>query len=181
MNLLWRTIAHFFAPVPRVQNSFEVVTSRFRVLPTDLDVNRHMNNGRYLSIADLGRLELLRASGLWRSIRRQGWYPVVASSTITFRRSLAPWQRFDVESRILGVDERNFYTEQRFVVKGEIYARLFVRGRMLKDAGGHVRMDELIGILGEAPIGSGVPAWLREWGVNSGLPPAKSPAPSSWD
>lgn len=181
MNLLWRTILHYFAPIRAVDSVFEVVTSRFRVLPTDLDVNGHMNNGRYLSISDIGRLELLRAAGLWRELRRRGWYPVVASSTIGFRKSLRPWQRFELETRFLGLHERDVYLEQRFVVGGEIYAKLFVRGRFLKDAGGHVSTEELLGLLGEAPSAASIPEWLLRWAADGRLPSARTPAPSEWD
>lgn len=180
MNLLWRTILHFLRPVRAASGPFEVVVSRFRVLPTDLDVNGHMNNGRYLSISDIGRFELLRGAGLWRPMRRRGWYPVVASSTITFRKSLKPWQRFEVESRFLGVEGRDVYLEQRFVVAGEIYARLYLRGRFLRDAGGHVPMDELVGLLGDTPVDLRVPPWLIAWGADVSLPSTKSPAPSEW-
>ncbi|MDB5490660.1 MAG: Mesenchymal stem cell protein, partial [Micavibrio sp.] len=31
---------------------------RLRVYPNDLDSNLHMNNGRYLTVMDLGRLNL---------------------------------------------------------------------------------------------------------------------------
>jgi len=40
----------------------------FRVLPNDLDVNRHMNNARYLAFCDLGRLDLMIRSGYWKEI-----------------------------------------------------------------------------------------------------------------
>ena len=92
MNLIWRTILHFlFASRAPISSPFEVVTSAFRVLPTDLDVNGHMNNGRYLSISDLGRFDMLSRGGLWRELMRRGWYPVIASSTISYRKSLNPW------------------------------------------------------------------------------------------
>ena len=181
MNLLWRTILHFLAPTRPVSSPFEVVVSRFRVLPTDLDVNGHLNNGRYLSISDIARLDLLQAAGLWRQLRRRGWYPVVASSTVSFRKSLKPWQRFDIESRFLGVVGHDVYLEQRFVVRGEIYAQLFVRGRFLKDAVGHVPTDELLALLGEIPPTVRVPEWLRDWTEDVTLPSTKSPAPSEWD
>lgn len=40
----------------------------FRVWPHDLDPSIHMNNGRYLALMDLGRLDLLIRSGLWRAL-----------------------------------------------------------------------------------------------------------------
>lgn len=40
--------------------------SRIRgcVLPNDLDLNFHMNNGRYLTVLDLGRIDFLLRIGL---------------------------------------------------------------------------------------------------------------------
>ena len=57
---------------------WDVARTPFRVLPTDLDLLFHMNNGKYLSILDLGRLDLLLRSGLWQALTERGWYPVVA-------------------------------------------------------------------------------------------------------
>lgn len=181
VNLWWRTLLNFLTPVRVDVEPFEVVSTRFRVLPTDLDVYGHMNNGRYLSISDIGRFDLLKRSGLWRVLSKRGWYPVVASSTISYRKSLEPWQRFTVESRFLGVNSRDVYLEQRFVVAGEVYARLFIRGRFLMKSGGHVPMDELIALLGGRHIPATVPDWLIAWGADAALPSAKSPAQSEWE
>ena len=98
----------------------DVGTVRFRVLPSDLDVQGHMNNGVYLSLMDLGRMDLMVRSGVWRELSTRGYYPVVVSSTITYRRSLDPWQRYEIESRIVGIDDIAGYVEQRFVRDGEI-------------------------------------------------------------
>ncbi len=81
----------------------DVSTVRFRVLPNDLDLQGHMNNGVYLSMMDLGRMDLMVRSGVWRELSARGYYPVVASSTITYRRSLDPWESYDLESRIVGI------------------------------------------------------------------------------
>jgi len=97
---------------------WDVARTRFRVMPTDLDILKHMNNGVYLSIADIGRFDLLRRNGVWAIFAGRGWYPVVASETISFRKSLELWQPFVVESRILGFDEKAVYVEQRFTVDG---------------------------------------------------------------
>lgn len=156
------------------------MSTTFRVLPTDLDVYGHMNNGRYLSISDLGRFTMMRRNGVWPKLRKRGWYPVVASSTITYRKSLNPWQRYTIESRLLGVNERDVYMEQRFVVDGAIYARLIMRARFLQKTGGHVPMDELLTLLGDTKENLEVPAWVLTWGADSVLPSSKNPAPSEW-
>ncbi|WP_316310532.1 acyl-CoA thioesterase, partial [Clavibacter michiganensis] len=65
-----------------------------RVLPTDLDPLRHVNNGRYLTLMALGRYALLYGSGFWQESARRGWYAVVAAQTITYKRSLTLGERF---------------------------------------------------------------------------------------
>ena len=151
-----------------------------RVLPTDLDFLGHMNNGVYLSIADLGRMDLLVRSGVWASFQKHGFYPVVASETITFRKSLEPWQRFELESRIVGYDAKACYIEQRFVVDGEIFARMFIRGRFLKKSGGVVSISELSEAVGVDAASFPPPEWLTTWGTDVALPPTKAPAPNDW-
>ncbi|MBW8871043.1 MAG: thioesterase family protein [Leifsonia sp.] len=159
---------------------WDVARTRFRVLPTDLDILKHMNNGVYLSIADIGRFDLLQRNGVWAIFKDRGWYPVVASETISFRKSLELWQRFVVESRILGFDEKAVYVEQRFTVDGEIYTQAFIRGRFLKRGGGVVTIDELLDAVGPSPTDVIVPPWLREWGADAALPSTRAEAPSIW-
>ena len=158
----------------------DVARATFRVLPTDLDVFRHMNNGVYLSIMDLGRLDLLQRSGLWARFDRLGFYPVVGSETITFRRSLQPWQRYTLETKIIGYDAKAVYVEQRFVVGGEIYATGFVRGRFLRRSGGTVSMSELADATGIDVTGQDVPQWLHRWAADVALPPSRAVATSDW-
>ena len=156
--------------------------SRIRVttLPTDLDILRHMNNGRYLSLFDLGRWDLLVRTGMAAAMKRHGWYGVVSAATITFRKSLDPWQRFDIESRLIGHDDRAIFLEHRAVVDGEVYARAIIRSRMLKRTGGTLSHDELFAAIGRPDGLPEVDSWVHEWADASALPSTKNPAPSTW-
>lgn len=153
---------------------------RLRVLPTDLDVNNHVNNGVYFSLMDLGRFDLLHRSGVWATMMKMRFYPVVASETITFRKSLAPWQRYTLESKIVGYDEKAVYMEQRFVVDGELYAQGFIRARFLKKAGGTVSMAELAEMLHVDLTEVTLPTWLAEWADDVAMPSTRAEAPSVW-
>ena len=164
---------------PRV-GIHDVARTKLRVLPTDLDFLGHMNNGVYLSIADLGRMDLLVRSGVWARFQKLGYYPVVASETITFRKSLQPWQRFDLESRVVGYDAKACYIEQRFVVDGEIFATMFIRGRFLKKGGGVVSIGELSEAIGVDVADFPPPAWLSAWGAQVALPATRAEAPNTW-
>ncbi|MEC8762814.1 MAG: acyl-CoA thioesterase, partial [Actinomycetota bacterium] len=147
MNVMWRTMLVIWRARWRKRREglvspTGVARIRLTTLPTDIDILRHMNNGRYLSLFDLGRWDLLVRSGLLDAMREQGWYAVVSSETISFRKSLQLWQRFDVETRFIGHDDKALYLEHRAVVNGEIFARAIIRSRMLKRAGGTVSHDE---------------------------------------
>jgi acyl-CoA thioesterase FadM len=138
---------------PRVEPDALVVT-RLRVWPWDLDFNLHLNNGRYMTLMDLGRADLIARSGLVGLLMRRRWAPVLASSGIRFRRSLAPFQAFDLTTRIVYWDEKWFYIHQEFVRDGDVYARALVKG-LFVGPGGNVpirRLMEAIGIERPTPV-----------------------------
>ncbi|KAF0813657.1 hypothetical protein IGB42_02009 [Andreprevotia sp. IGB-42] len=134
------------------------------VLPNDLDVFMHVNNGRYFTLLDLARTDLMLRSGLYDKIQAARWYPVVAMETMQFRKSLKCWQRFEVETTVLGWDEKSVYLEQRFVVGEETYAVAVIRARFLRRAGGSVPSAELMALAGHNEVSPPLPQWLQAWG-----------------
>ncbi|RED44670.1 thioesterase family protein [Aestuariispira insulae] len=100
----------------------------FRVWPNDLDTNIHMNNGRYLTMMDLGRFDLTIRMGLGKLVFRNKWMPVLSSSNIRYRRSLLPFAKYELHSRLLGWDDKWFYMEQKFIHKGDVYAIALAKG-----------------------------------------------------
>jgi acyl-CoA thioesterase FadM len=135
---------------------------RFRVWPGDLDMNLHMNNGRYLSIMDFGRIDFIVRTGLWRHVWRRRWRPVVGAAMIHFRRSLRPFKTFQLRSRILGWDDKWFFIEQRFLRGDDLVAVGVVRA-LLRSRRINVPPAEVL-----AAVGHGGPS------------PALSPALAQW-
>ena len=123
MSLIFRLLYVFFSSFrrPRLAPGDESVV-RLSVLPTDLDLNFHMNNGRYLTLMDIGRADLLLRLGIVRAMYRLRWRGVVASVTVRFRRPLDPFQRYELRTRLLCWDERWFFMEHRFTRRGELMA-----------------------------------------------------------
>jgi acyl-CoA thioesterase FadM len=91
---------------------------RLRVLPNDLDTSGHLNNGRYLTMMDFGRLDIMMRTGMWRSVLRHRWTPIASSAIIRFRRELRLLQRFRLETRILAWDTRLLVIEHVFLHEG---------------------------------------------------------------
>ena len=61
---------------------FDTHVLPLRCLPADLDGFFEMNNGRVLTLYDLGRFALSIRVGLWDVLRREGWGLVVAGSSV---------------------------------------------------------------------------------------------------
>ena len=183
MHLLFRTLWALAVRSRRASRLSidDVGRMRMRVLPTDIDIIGHLNNGMYFSFMDLGRMDLLVRAGAWPRLRALGIYPVMANETISFRKSLDLWQRFDLETRLTGIDDRAVYVEQRFVVDGEIYAQAMTRGRFLRTSGGTVATAELAEILGVDVAAHPVPAWVVQWADDVALPSTRAEAPSVWE
>lgn len=185
VNVIWRTLLVILRARLRVRRGKTLDPNavggiRLTTLPTDIDILRHMNNGRYLSLFDLGRWDLLIRTGLFDAMDTRGWYAVVSSETVTFRKSLQLWQRFEVQSRFIGHDEKALFLEHRAVVKGEVYARAIVRARMLRRTGGTVSHEELFAAVGRPEGLPEIDDWVHDWAAASALPPVRTPAPSVW-
>lgn len=145
MNLLFRLLyllltAAYRAPAP----TLGPCTSAFTVWPNDLDVLRHMNNGRYFSIMDLARVDLMARSGLWPKLKQAGLYPVVVHESMRFRRSLQLFDRFTVRTTVLGWDEKHILMEQVFWRGDTEVASALVKARFLKTSGGSIATAELL-------------------------------------
>ena len=135
MNLIFRMLYVFILSLFReplgIGNS--VSTLNLRVLPNDLDINFHMNNGRYLTICDLNRVDLFIRTGLLKAMFRRNWIPVIAEHTMTYKKPLALFERFRVELEVTHWDEKYFYMNHTFhsgerliaegTSKGCVYAR----------------------------------------------------------
>jgi len=65
-------------------------------LPNDLDINLHVNNGRYLTLCDLNRVDFFIRTGLARVMLARGWVPIVAEHTMQL--SQTPWRLQEIQS-----------------------------------------------------------------------------------
>lgn len=158
LRLIWLLATFRFRPRLVLPADASVLT--LRVLLNDLDISRHMNNGRYLAIMDLGRVDLLLRSGLGGPVWRNGWTPVANAVMIRFRRELRPLRRYRLETRIVGWTEEHVLMAQTFVIaqgrrEGQIAAHALVKGglydRKVRRFVPIADLMQLIGASGESP------------------------------
>lgn len=112
LRLLWTLLLSWRRPAIAPQDAIE---RRLRVWPGDLDLNGHMNNGRYLTILDLLLVEFFVRSGMARAMLRAGWRPMSGGSFIVYRKALRPWQRYRVRLALAGADASWNYMRFEFL------------------------------------------------------------------
>ena len=164
MNL-WLRLAIFFLTV-RFRSRCSVLgptVLKFRVLPSDLDLLGHLNNGKYLTILDICRLDLVTRSGLLRELTKRRWYPVVAAQTIQFRRSLYPFKKFQVTTEVVGWDEKYFFIRHLLTADSELVALALIAKRFLGPRAARLAPRQILNILGQAPAPPQTPPWLVRW------------------
>ncbi|ACZ31039.1 thioesterase superfamily protein [Xylanimonas cellulosilytica DSM 15894] len=165
LQLAWKTFRPR-KPVPgrHVLDPSETV---MRVNVADLDILWHVNNGTYLQMADVARWNYIADLGGMERLNEQRWYPVVAASTVKYRRSLQLGERFRITTSVLGWDERVVYLEQVFRRGDELCATAWVAGRFLSRDGERIAPQDVVALLGDAapaaspPLPAEVAAWAR--------------------
>ncbi|GAA4703251.1 acyl-CoA thioester hydrolase, YbgC/YbaW family [Promicromonospora umidemergens] len=161
------------------QTLLDPSVTRMRVGPLDLDSYLHVNNGTYLQMMDVARNNQIADLGMFPIAREKGWAPVVAASTMKYRRSLQPFDRFEITTRIVGWDERMFYLEQVFTRGDKLYARGIVASRFLDRKGNRISAFEVVrDMVGEElpspELPEDVAAWARAMDVAPREPATRS-------
>ncbi len=163
MNLWLRLLGVFIAALFRPRLGWLGESRlRFRVMPHDLDINIHMNNARYMALMDLGRLDLILRSGLWRPLLRQRWQAVLGAAVVRFRRPLRPFQALALTSRVLGWDEKWLYIEHRIEAGGTLACQAVVRAAFVAPHG-LVPPARLAALLGHSAPSPELPPWVASW------------------
>lgn len=136
-------------------------------LPVDIDGFLEMNNGRILTLCDLGRFALSIRIGLFDVLKEQKWGLVVAGSTVRYRARITTFQKFEMRTRFLGWDHRFFYLEQA-MWRGDtccnhalLRTGVTAKGRLAPVTD----VANALGVEGESPA---LPPWVQKWAEADG-------------
>lgn len=130
--------------------------------PWDLDPWIELNNGRTLTLFDLGRLPLAVRTGIIGTMRAQRWGITVAGNTVRYRRRIRAFQRFTMVSHTLGWDHRFIYMEQSMWSKGECCNNMLLRAAITSDQG-IVAPHRLMEAAGRHEASPELPDWVKAW------------------
>jgi acyl-CoA thioesterase FadM len=133
-----------------------------RVWPNDLDFNLHVNNGRYLTLADIGRMDWFVRTGVWQLARREKALPIVGDAIAKFRKDLRLFQTFCIDTRILGWDQRWGFLEHRFIREDRVLGVVAIRG-VFKGPSGALEPGALLSKLGTSTESPPLPDWVVQW------------------
>lgn len=136
--------------------------SHHRCWPWDLDLWMELNNGRTLTLFDLGRLPLARRTGLDRVLKARRWGLTVAGSSVRYRRRVTAFTRLTMHTRCLGWDARFLYMEQSMWNGSECSSHVLIRSAIVSNAGmvAPAEMARAMGHSGDSPA---LPAWVQAW------------------
>jgi acyl-CoA thioesterase FadM len=133
-----------------------------RVWPNDLDINFHVNNGRYLALADIGRIHWFAVTGALAVACRQKAFPVVGDAIAKFRRDLKAFQAFEIHTRLIGWDRKWGFIEHRFVRNQRVIGVVAIRG-IFKGPNGPIDPRILLEELAHAAPSPALPEWANHF------------------
>ncbi len=140
------------------------------VWPWDCDIFGEVNNGRHLTLFDLGRFDFGSRTGLMQVLKKERWGLVVAGSTIRYRRRLTPFQRYSQHTRLIARDEKWFYFVQNTIHKGTVCSSALIRTGVTSK-GKVIPTQDVAVALGHPDWFGIIPDWVQAWIDADGLRP----------
>lgn len=166
MNLWFRLLNMLLRrPWRQSADPFSTTVVPMRVWPLDLDLNVHVTNGRYFTMADVGRMDYVLKTGAYRTALRHKAVPIVGDVWGKFRRELRLFERFEIHTRMLGWDDKWSFMEHRFISKGRVVGVVIMRG-VFRAAQGTLAPAEIVRDLGVPEQSPALPDWLLRWSAS---------------
>ena len=132
--------------------------------PWDLDIWMELNNGRAMTLYDLGRTMNAQRVGLITAISRHRWGMTMAGSTVRFRRRIRGFERFEMRSRAVTWDDKFIYLEQSMWKKnGECASHVMFRSAVTGKTG-IIPPAQVLSEMGHADaVPPPMPEWIKAW------------------
>lgn len=133
-----------------------------RIWPGDIDIFLELNNGRFLTLMDQGRLDFGMRTGLIDALHRRKWGLTVGGVSVRFRHRVRLLERILLRTRLVGGDERWFYFDQKIERADRACAGALVR-TAITSSDGIVPPADVCRELGWREPWSSLPDWVSAW------------------
>ncbi|MGR5168984.1 thioesterase family protein [Vibrio astriarenae] len=130
--------------------------------PWDIDMFMEMNNGRILTLYDLGRTALGIKCGLMKTLKRERWGLVVAGSSVRYRKRVKMFDKITMRTQCVATDDKWLYLEQSMWVKGQPCSSVLIRAGVTSNQG-VVPPQEVIDASHSSFDHIDIPKWVQEW------------------
>ncbi len=131
--------------------------------PWDLDIWMELNNGRTLTIFDLGRIPLAHRTGLIGALRENGWGLTMAGASVRYRRRIRMFDRVTMRSRAVCWDDKFLYLEQSMWRKDGQCANHIVYRSAVTSKTGIVPPAQVVAAMGSSAESPPAPDWIATW------------------
>ena len=142
---------------------FGTHVSHHRCWPWDIDMWAELNNGRTLTLYDMGRIPLAQRIGLIGALRREKWGMTMAGVSVRYRRRIRTFERIEMRSRAVHVDDKFIYIEQSMWKKDGDCANHALYRAAVTDARGIVSPERVRQVMGWDDTLPEPPAWVLAW------------------
>ena len=140
----------------------ETHISRHICTPFDIDFWMEMNNGRILTLYDLGRIPFAARTGLLTVLKENRWGITVAGSTTRYRHRVRLFDRIELHSAALGRDERFLYLMHTMWHNGKAVNSALIRSAVTSQDG-IVPTDRVAAAMGVPDWNPDLPEWIKKW------------------
>ena len=131
--------------------------------PWDLDMWGELNNGRTLSIFDLGRFGWAQRTSLISLLRKHKWGFTMAGAGVRYRHRIRGFQLNRDAQSVNLLDEKFVYIEQVMLLKnGRCANQILYRSGVL-DSNGMVPTAQVAKALGHTTEPPDCPKWAADW------------------
>jgi acyl-CoA thioesterase FadM len=158
-RLFWIWLRACCKPPIQIGDAIEL---NMRVWPNDLDINGHMNNGRYMTITDLALIEYLTRAGFIKIALRKGWRPILGGSIISYRCALKPFAVYTLRFSMICWDAHWKYMTFEFFQEGKTMAHGHSKGAIVGSKG-IVSSADAHRAMGLNPASPEFPASISAW------------------
>ncbi|MEM1077973.1 MAG: thioesterase family protein [Pseudomonadota bacterium] len=143
-------------------NPTETHVSHHLCWPWDIDLWMELNNGRTLTLFDMGRIPMGQRAGLLALLRKKSWGLTIAGSVVRYRRRVRMFNRIEMRTRTIGWDNRFVYIEQIMMVRGTVTSQAVFRSAVT-DRDGIVAPERLLAELAPDHPPVPLPVWVERW------------------
>ncbi len=132
-------------------------------LPWDIDLWRELNNGRTLTLFDMGRIPLVFRIGLAPVLKRERWGLTMAGAHVRYRRRIRMFEKIKMRSRVICWDDRFIYLEQSMWKAGTECANHALYRSAVTGRDGIISPQDVLRQMGQNATSPPMPDWVQVW------------------